>query len=165
MTRVAFPRLEHPTDPASRIIASGRTASEGEAVCRFYPDLQAETICDECGCFLSLKAAVQWGGRSFCMPCLHQLREGGKGGDDFSSRRSNPDHVALALVLFLLPLSFFSGPYALFHLLRHRDAPRSIVPRSRFRWWLALTLSVAATAGWLFLIVYWIALIVRSTTS
>lgn len=165
LARATYPRLARATDPAVAERGRGQLAQEGEAVCRFYPQLQAETVCDECGCFLSRKAAVQWGDRTICLPCLHLLREGGKGGDHFSTRRRHPDHVALALVIFLLPLSLFTGPFALVYLLRHRKAPLGLVPRSRFRWWLALALATAATVAWLFLIVTWIAVIVRSATS
>ena len=136
---------------------------EGDAVCQFYPELQAEAICDECGCLLSRKAAVDWGGRTFCLPCLHSLREG-KQTDDFLARRTLYDNVALGLVLFLAPLSIITGPLAFYYVLRYRDASRGLVPRSRFRWWLALVLSVALTIGWVFLFILWIAMIVRAVS-
>lgn len=164
LTLAAFPRLRHGILPPGRSRTSGQPAREGEAVCRFYPGLQAETVCEECGCLMSSKAAVDWAGHTLCLPCLHQLREA-KGLEAFSSRRTLPENVALALVVLLAPVSLFTAPAAAFHLLRHRKAPRSLIPRSRFRWWLALGLSLAVTAGWVFLFVAWIAMMVRAVTS
>ena len=97
----AFPRLGA-ADSGKRSL-DGNHAAEGEAVCHFYPELQAETICDECGCFLSLKAAVDWNGRNICLPCLHKLR-GEQGGrrlpgkaDHLRQRRAGPGDLAGAV--------------------------------------------------------------------
>ncbi|MFK5921324.1 MAG: hypothetical protein QM496_04050 [Verrucomicrobiota bacterium] len=136
-------------------------SGEGDAVCRFYPDLKAEAVCDECGCFLSKKAALSWGGRDLCMPCLHTLREG-KGKDEFLAKRVLYDNSALALILFLSPFSLFTAPMALYYLIRYRKSSRGIVPRSAFRWWLAMILSIAFSLGWLALLVLWVAAIVDS---
>jgi hypothetical protein len=143
--------------------ASGKSgkasmSGEGDAVCRFYPDMKADTICDECGCFLSEKAAAAWGGSTFCLPCLHLLREE-KGKDDFLAKRALYDNTALGLVLFLSPLSLFTAPVALYYLIRYRKSSRGIVPRGKFRWILALVLSVGFVSGWLFLLILWISAI------
>ena len=98
-----YPRLWKGSDsdgPSHKATISG----EGDAVCRFYPELKAETVCDECGSFLSDKAAVTWNSCTYCLPCLHVLREK-KGSDEFLARRSLYDNTALGLVLFLSPLS------------------------------------------------------------
>jgi hypothetical protein len=158
----AFPRLGA-ADSGKRAV-DGKHAAEGEAVCNFYPELQAETICDECGCFLSLKAAVDWNGRNVCLPCLHKLRES-KADDDFLAKRTIYDNVALGLVTWLAPFSLITAPLALYYLFRYRKAPRGIVPRSSFRWWLALVLSIGLLGGWVFLFVIWIAMIVRAMGS
>ena len=142
----------------------GQRANDGEAVCQFYPELQADTVCDECGCFMSQKAAVTWSGRNLCLPCLHQLREA-KSSDAFAAKRTLHDNVGLGLVVFLLPLTLITGPIALFYLIRHRKAPGSLVPRSRLRWRLALSLAAATTVGWIFLFIVWISMIVRAITN
>lgn len=163
LTLTAFPRLTaQPAEAAPD--TAGSTARDGDAVCRFYPHLQAETVCAECGCLMSRRAAVDWAGRTLCMPCLHTLRET-KGAGDFSPRRPLHDNAALGLVVLLAPLSFVTGPIALFQLIRHRRAPGSLIPRSRFRWWLALILSIAATLGWIALFITWIVIIVQAVTA
>ncbi|MCP5539560.1 MAG: hypothetical protein H7A53_04020 [Akkermansiaceae bacterium] len=153
----AFPRL---AAKDAKDAAFGTLSAEGDAVCTFYPELQAETVCDECGCFLSEKAAVHWNDATLCMPCLHQLREK-RDSDAYLSKRTLHDNVALGLTVLLAPFTLLTGPMALYHLIRHRKASRGIVPRGPFRWWLALVLALAATGGWLFLIVLWISMIVR----
>lgn len=160
----AFPRLmvdDASAPPASR---EALFAREGEAVCHFYPELQAQTVCDECGCFMSDKAAVSWGEKTLCLPCLHVLREG-KNRDDFSARRTLVDNVGLGLAVLLLPISLFTGPIAVVYLLRNRKQPGSLVPRSRFRWWLGLVLSISVTVGWFLLVVLWILSLVNALTS
>lgn len=155
----SYPRLQKGFDSASSSTVA--LSGEGDAVCRFYPELKAEAVCEECGCFLSKKAAIVWSGRDLCMPCLHLLRET-KGKDEFLAKRTLYDNTALALILFLSPLSLFTAPVALYYLIRYRKASRGIVPRGKFRWWLAMVLSVGAALGWLFLLILWIAAIVDS---
>lgn len=157
----AYPRLVAASPVAAK---TGRIAGEGEAVCKFYPDLQAEVVCDECGCLLSRRAAVDWSSKTLCFPCLHQLREK-KGAEAFSARRTLHDNTAIAQVLFLAPFSFLTAPISLFRLIRHRKDPPGLVPRGPFRWWFALVISIVAIAGWLFLVVAWIAMIVRAVAS
>lgn len=158
----SYPRLRVAPDSLKDQAASVQALSgEGDAVCRFYPDLKAEAVCDECGCFLSKKAALSWGGRDLCMPCLHTLREG-KGKDEFLAKRVLYDNTALALILFLSPFSLFTAPMALYYLIRYRKSSRGIVPRSKFRWWLAMILSIVFSLGWLVLLVLWMAAIVDS---
>ena len=150
--------------PPKHDASSARLAQEGEAVCHFYPELQAQAVCEECGCFLSEKAAVAWGDRTLCLPCLHLLRES-RNRDDFSARRTLVDNVGLGLILFLLPLTLFTGPIALVYLLRNRQAPGSLIPRGRFRWRLAVALAVVSSLAWLVLIALWILSIVSAVTS
>ena len=113
---------------------------------------------------MSRKAAVDWNGRTLCFPCLHLLREK-KGDGAYSPRRVLHDNTAIVQVLGLAPVSFITAPLALVRLILHRQSPGSLVPRGRFRWWLALGLSIAVIAAWLFLFVVWIAMIVRAITS
>lgn len=136
-------------------------SEEGDAVCSFYPELKAETFCEECGCLLSEKASVLWAGNNFCMPCLHLLREK-KGKDGFLSKRKIYDNLALGLVLFLAPLSLFTAPMALYYLIRYRNYSRGIVPRGKARWVFALILSVGVMFLWLILLVLWLSAVTDS---
>ena len=150
-----FPRFDKEPPPEE---ASG-LANGDEATCHFYPDLKAEVVCDECGCFLSRRASIRWGSQQLCLPCLHTLREE-KAGTGYRAQLKVWDNRALAL-LALLPVSLFTVPVAIFWLIRYRKEPVSWVPRSAFRWWLAMISSILILTGWIALIVVWIAMIVR----
>lgn len=153
---LVFPRLRRTPAPSLPF----PLREESDAACVFHPELKAEVVCEECGAFLSRKAAVNWAGLDYCMPCLHHLREE-KREKAFRPRAALHDNRALAMMVLLLPLSMITAPLALFFLLRHRDGGRGFVPRSGFRWWLALALSVLLTLGWVALLVAWLALLVN----
>lgn len=149
-----FPRLyREPVDTAP-----SKLASDSEAKCNFYPELPAEKVCDECGCFQSGKAAVRWGNLDLCLPCLHRLREEKKSAA-FVARSALHDNRALALVTLFAPLSLFTAPVAIFLLLKNRKNPETFEPRSAVRWWLAMFLSVAWLIVWIVLITAWTSLI------
>lgn len=149
-----FPRLFR--ERAAAEVAA--PAGEGEAGCSFFPGERAEKVCDECGAFLSKRAAVLWAGRDLCLPCLHRLREVEKDAG-YIGRAGLQDKRALALVTWLAPLSLFTAPLALYLLLRHRDGPQGFVPRSRLIWWIAFFLAFVWLIVWLVLIVVWVSLL------
>lgn len=155
-----YPRLRT-GELSGKAVGTSGMSEEGDAVCSFYPELKAETVCEECGCLLSEKASVIWTGNSYCMPCLHLMREQ-KGKDGFLSKRILYDNTALGLVLFLSPLSLFTAPLALYYLVRYRNSSRGIVPRGKARWVLALILSVGFMLGWLVLLLLWVSAITDS---
>ncbi|MEM9281805.1 MAG: hypothetical protein AAGA96_08265 [Verrucomicrobiota bacterium] len=134
------------------------SAKEEESTCSFFPEWKAEKVCDECGCLMSKRAAVRWGDRDLCLPCLHRLREEEKD-TSFVARSRLYDNRALALVTWLAPLTLFTAPVALFLLLRHRRNIKTFVPRSSARWWVAIVLSLVWMAIWLIAIAVWISLI------
>jgi len=135
-------------------------AASGEAACTFFPQLRADHICEECGCFLSHRAAVQWGGAPLCLPCLHRLREE-RQDPAYVARVNRYDNRALALVTWLAPVSFITAPGAIFLLLRYRKAPRGFAGGNGARWWIAFVLASALLLGWLTLLVVWLALVVE----
>lgn len=154
----AFPRLLSPIHAAP---SPGGKAEEGNAVCAFFPHLKAETVCDECGCLLSHRAAVRRDDTTLCLPCLHQVREA-RDLPAWRARRILPDHLALSLVTWLAPLGFFTAPLALYFLIRHRSDSRGLVPRGAGRWWVALGLSLLWVLLWGTLLALFILLMVRA---
>lgn len=149
-----YPRLFHDYEVAEESFP----ASEGEATCSFFPELRAEKVCEECGCFLSSRAAVKWAGRDLCLPCLHRLREVERS-PDYIGRVKLHDRRALALVTWLAPFSLFTAPVALYLLFRHRSPTGTFIQRGGAIWWVTLILSIGWLAAWIVLMVAWAALI------
>lgn len=136
---------------AKREAIPGAIAAEGDARCRFLPELKAETVCDSCGALLAEKAAAHWGKQVLCLPCVHRLRAAVTVDDagGLLGRLKIYDNLALLMVTLLAPLSLLTAPVALYLLIRYRRAPRGLVPRSAGRWWLALVLSLISLTLWL----------------
>lgn len=155
VTLEVFPRLfREPVDrPAARL------ADDSDAKCNFYPELPAEKVCDECGCFLSSRAAVRWGDLDLCLPCLHRLREEKKS-SAFVARAVLHDNRALALVTLLAPFTLFTAPVAIFLLIKNRRQTETFEPRGGLRWWLAMILAIGWVIAWGVLIVAWTSLII-----
>lgn len=124
----------------------------GEAVCFYDSNRRATKSCSHCGVFISDNWAALWGSETVCLKCLGDLRK--KGEDKrFQASRTLWDNITLTLslgpwfiaVLLLLTivgymfsamalmLTLFTAPIAIFVGLRHWNAPRSLVPRSRLR--------------------------------
>ena len=156
MSLTVFPRLYK----AHVERKSSALASEEEATCSFFPELKAEKVCDECGCFMSSRAAVQWADGDYCLPCLHRLREEERS-VGFLAKTIRYDCRALALVLFLAPVSLFTAPVALYLLLRNRKSESSFVPGNGKIWWLAMVLSVLCLIFWLVIVIGWLSLVLE----
>lgn len=151
-----FPRLFR--EPVRHI--EMKTPGEEEATCTFFPELKADKVCDECGCLMSEKASAKWGDDDLCLPCLHRLREEVKAPSFLANAPLN-DNRALALVTLLAPMSLITAPIALWLLLRNRKKATGLFPRSRWRWWTALILSIGLIIGWAVLLVVWTSLILE----
>ncbi|MDF1825452.1 MAG: hypothetical protein P1U68_12470 [Verrucomicrobiales bacterium] len=151
-----FPRLFR--EPVRKI--ETKAPGDDEAACTFFPELKADKVCDECGCLMSEKASARWGDEDICLPCLHRLREEVKS-PPFLAKSALNDNRALALVTLLAPMSLITAPVALWLLLRNRKGAAGIFPRSRWRWWLALILSIGLIIGWTVLLVVWASLILE----
>ncbi len=154
-----FPRLYGEFAP----VPDETAAASGEATCSFYPELRAEKVCDQCGCFLSKRAATGWAGRDLCLPCLHRLREV-EHDAEFIPKASLRDRQALALVTWLAPFSLATAPAALFLLLKQRGKPGGFEPRSGSTWWVAFSLAILWIVVWLLLIGAWATLVIEGFT-
>lgn len=147
----SFPALSHPHLTAR--LPEGLLA-DGEAGCFFHPAKKAVSTCEGCGRFLCPLCEVEWEGARLCPSCLAAGRKKGKI-RTLENHRMLYDHLALAVaaapVLFW-PLTCVTGPAALFLCIRFWKTPGSIVSRSKFRFILALVISLFQIAGWIWLV-------------
>jgi hypothetical protein len=153
----AFPALARgiQATPADAVLA------QGEASCFYHPANRAALPCDSCGRFLCALCDLDLDGRHLCPVCLERGVTVDKD-PSLEERRVQYDTLALHLatwpvLTFWFPI--FTAPTAFYLVIRHWRTPMSILPRSRFRLWLALLLSTAeilAIAAFILLVVWFI---------
>lgn len=145
-----FPAIRSSAAPA----APEPRAGESEAACFYHAHSRAEKPCDECGRFLCRLCELEAGGRTLCPVCFNH-QAGARKIHHFDNRRTMHDTAALALAT--LPALLFwpviaTAPMALFWVFRFWNAPGSIVPRTRIRFYLAALFALAEIAGIVLLI-------------
>ncbi len=143
----------HRAPEASRATA---VVDAGEASCFYHPDKRAVAVCVSCGRFLCGHCACDWQGDTYCLSCLHALRDGGD--KRLVSHVTHKDSVAFALALFTplslvgLYITFITAPAALFLAIRSLRGPTpGLLPRSRTRAIIALVLALLQIFGWVLL--------------
>lgn len=116
------------------------------ASCFYSPEKLATGECRNCGAWISEEWTARWGAEVYCLKCLEHLRQ--RGADaSFAEGIVLWDSVALflALVPYSLVLTFvgfFTAPAALFLTVRHWGSPRSMVHVWRWRFVVAVVMSV-----------------------
>ena len=141
-----------------RAPGAGRSASavisSGDAGCFYHPQKKAEVPCESCGRFLCALCDVELNGSHLCPNCLQSGRKKGRF-QNLENERVLYDHMSLVfatLPLLLWPFTLVTAPIALFLAIRYWNSPSSLVPRwTRFRFVLAILLSLAQIIGWLLL--------------
>jgi hypothetical protein len=113
--------------------------------------------CDNCGRFLCEICAINLGSRRLCAECLSQLRKR-RDETGLVHHAALFDNVALFLVtapvvtLFFWFLTILSAPVSLFLSFYYWSRQWNLIPRSRFRFILAIPLSLLLIAFWVFLV-------------
>ncbi len=139
-----FPALTHSdqTDFSEKI-----QANEGEASCFYHPGKRAARICDSCGALICDLCNMPVEKLHLCPTCFEKGLTQKKATPLKKNEAMLYDGVALGLAL--LPCSlifwwtlFLSSPAALFISFRYWNAPGSIIRRSKFRFILAILLSL-----------------------
>ncbi len=146
---LSWPEAGPPPLPPGFASAAAGLIGSGGAVCFSCQARPATGVCDACGGYTCPVCAASWFGRSYCLNCLHTLREV-RSETGFRHRAMLHDNVALGLLLipiFVIPvygffLAILLAPVALFLVIRYRHAPRGVPPRGPFRLWLAGIMAV-----------------------
>lgn len=127
-----------------------------EATCFFHAERVAVIPCSNCGRFLCQFCRIEWSGEDLCVTCIEALRQPGKS-VALESSRFHFDSLALALAtvptMLVFP-SIFTAPIALGLALVTVRRSCSITPRSKWRFAVAILVSLAAVTGWVWLFVY-----------
>lgn len=131
--------------------AADAIGSESEASCFYHPNSRAVIACDGCGRFVCALCDLDLGGRHVCPNCL---RTGVSSQSDaiVDNRRVLYDSILLGLsmlgpLVFLWP-SLITAPLTLILSVWYWNRPRSIVPRTRVRYFLAIVFALAQLGFW-----------------
>jgi hypothetical protein len=114
-------------------------AADLEASCFYHAQNRAYTPCDECGRFLCSLCTLEIPGRTLCPVCFEASTRM-RTIQNLETSRPMQDSIALALAIF--PAFLFwpiliTAPLTLFWIVRHWNSPRSILPRTRVRFYIA----------------------------
>jgi hypothetical protein len=136
--------------PPKSATATERVLLAGESSCFYHPNNKAVVPCDSCGRFLCPVCEIELSGQHLCPRCLES---GKKKGQLAVLENQRTLYDSLALQLAVVPLIIFwatiiTAPIAIYLAIRHWNAPRSIVSRSRWRLIVALIVAGAQVIGW-----------------
>jgi hypothetical protein len=142
---------------AGKQSSSGEMVLEaGEASCFFHPQKRAVVPCDQCGRFLCSLCQVEFMGQNWCPGCIQARKQKGQL-SDLDTGRPLYDNMALSLAILPILLvwpTIFTAPMAIFMSLRYWRAPSSILPRTRIRFVIAMTLALIQIIAWVWLFLY-----------
>ena len=150
-----------PTALTSAPLLHPEVALEGEATCYDHADKRAVASCQRCGRFVCEFCSVEIGNEVLCPSCV----AGGK----VSTARLNPsltmfDSVALILplgALIIYPFTIIAAPASLVLTAMKWTKPISPVRRNRWRFVLAIIVSLIMLGLWMWGIIYFVALTAR----
>ncbi len=130
-------------------------AAPTEASCFFHPASRAAVPCDACGRFLCRLCDLEINGRHLCPGCFEKGVATQKL-ETLETRRTMYDSLALTYATLPFLVFFYpavvGAPVALYTVLRRWNAPSSVVPRTRIRFFVAALLALAEIAFFGFLI-------------
>jgi hypothetical protein len=136
-------------------------ALEGEATCYEHSDKRAIGACQRCGRFVCQFCSVEFGTEVLCPTCVT--------GGSVAAARLNPsltmfDSVALIIPLaslIIYPFTIVAAPASLVLSLLKWKQPISPVRPNRWRFVLAIIISLIMIGLWIWGIIYFVALIAK----
>lgn len=147
---ITFPVLYKVTEKNTEEI----TKQEGEASCFYHHDKKAHVVCHMCGRFICSLCDIGLDDKHICPECIGREKKNGTL-TRLQNHRVLYDNISLSLavypVIIFFLFTFITAPIALYISIRHWKTPGSILRGSKFRFSLAIFLSLAQIGGWLFL--------------
>ena len=121
-----------------------------ETSCFFHPKKKAVVPCCICGRFLCSLCDIEFNDQHICSSCI----EAGKKKRKIRNLENNRVlYDSIALYLAVIPMLFIwptilTAPASIFYSVRHWKSPSGIIPRSKFRFLLALLVAGLQIGGW-----------------
>ena len=141
----ALLRAQPPGEPGETVVV------DGTAGCFYHPHRQAVVPCEHCGRFLCTLCEVEIDGQHLCLTCLDTSNTKGAL-PSLAQRRTRYDSIALRLVILptlLLWATLVTAPLTIWYVLWHWRSPMSILPRTKVRFVIALSLATLQILAWL----------------
>lgn len=142
--------------PPSQGSSAEQTQVEGEASCFYHPAKKAVVPCAGCGRFLCSVCDVEFAGEHLCPACLESGRRKGKL-QRLETERTLYDTLALVVavvpMVFMWPITCISAPIVVYLCIRYWKAPSSIIPRTKWRFVVALLIALLQIGGWAALLI------------
>jgi hypothetical protein len=132
------------------------SALEGEAACYDHPNKRAATVCQHCGRFVCQLCSVESGGQVWCPSCV-TAGAGQARAANLDASRTLYDSTALILPLLSLlvyPFTLVAAPASLVLTAMRWSRPLSVVRRNRWRFMVAIVVSVVEIVLWTIGIAY-----------
>lgn len=124
---------------------------EGQSSCFFHPDIVATTVCEVSGRFICDLCKTEWDGKTVSLTALQNMRE--KGDLKLDNKRVIWDDIACGLAVLPLlfwPATIITAPAALvIAISKWKKGPTSLLRRSRWRYVVAIILSLLQIIGWI----------------
>lgn len=137
----------------ARVAEPGEPIAEGSgtAGCYFHARRRAIRSCERCGRFLCRLCDCEMAGQRLCPSCVDQMRARREVAV-LETRRMCNDSICLSLALIpliLWPVTLLTAPATLALVGWSWRSPRSILPRTRWRYGVAAVLALLQIAGWI----------------
>jgi len=133
-------------------------ALDGEAACFDHPARRAVAACQQCGRFVCPLCSVEFAGQVWCPSCV-AAGIGQSKAIVLEPSRILYDSIALTVPLVSLvamwPLTVITAPATLVFSVMKWNRPLSLVRKSHWRFVVAILVSLAITAAWVWLLAYW----------
>lgn len=127
---------------------------DGEASCFYHPHKRAVVLCSTCGRFICSLCETELAGRCLCPSCIDKGHKNEEI-EQLVTQRTLYDSLALSLAvlpMLFFPVTVITAPITLYIAIRFWKKPGSILPRSKFRFVVAIIIALAQIAGWVALL-------------
>ena len=158
LTRVRADLFNAFNRPVDEPLTGEPIQAQGQAECFYHPGKKAVVPCAACGRLLCALCEVRFDGQSLCMGCL-QAGRSKRRIENLEDSRFLYDSLALHLALWPMVFIFITlitAPAVVYVVLRYWNAPTSLLPRTRYRFILAILVAIVQLAGWVIFFVWFL---------
>jgi len=124
--------------------------NDHESGCFYHPKKQAVVPCDYCGRFLCALCDMELNDQHLCPACLEKGKKKGRL-KSLQNHRVLYDDTPLRLAVYPLLifwLTIITAPMVFYFAIRYWNKPTSIIPRTKIRFVIALSLAGLQISGW-----------------